>query len=698
VSRGARRGLRRLVPAAATSLVAAALVASTLVSAPVLSASPAGAASPTWSVGHRYAPSMLIGVDVACPTRRVCYQLSLTTTGLSAVRTTTDGGLTWTTVLTAGPGVGFDRIACWSRTACVAVDGENALRTEWTSDAGASWRDGRLPPGTILVTGVVCAADATCDFVGIDGAADPVFLWTRDRGQTWHEHAIDPFASAALFQLPYLVAACVTWRDCVVGQRESGARVLEETLDAGRHWREVRLPPRFGELAALSCTRAGHCAAAGFSAAAGTVATSGDGGARWRLTLRTRSVPSYLSVACTARGACVASGATSDLHLVTASTTDGVRWHETPITSLRITAVPVVSCAAHACTVVTSVTSALELTESSKNLGRSWRDLAPEQHATTPLAASCPAPGTCEVVGDAATGALAERTTDDGTTFTRQSLPNGILGLTRVSCGSTLSCQALGVGGVLEQQVLLGTTDGGASWSFEAIPHGVADLSSIACATATACVAIGINRSLETVILWTSDGGVTWTVGNLNGVDEQLSEPLNVACTSSSDCIVALLAIPMPGFLVTTDGGADWNFAASPVAANVGIGEVPIEVACVSSTTCVSIGENLFGGGFDVLLSADGGTSWRSEDVFGADVDQVSPLACEADGACQDVGATELTAKSYFLTSLDDGQHWSSSPMPTGWLASLALSCPSSTSCFSVGITADGGLAVARYS
>ena len=143
--------------------------------------------------------------------------------------------------------------------------------------------------------------------------------------------------------------------------------------------------------------------------------------------------------------------------------------------------------------------------------------------------------------------------------------------------------------------------------------------------------------------------------------------------------------------------GANWTFAGSPANPEVGIGPIPIDVGCTTATSCVAIGENIFGGGLTVLVSSDGGSTWTTEDVFGADIDQVSPLQCQTDGLCQLVGANELASRSYFLQTPDAGRTWTSSPMPQGWLISIALSCTSDTSCLTIGIVASGGIAFASF-
>ena len=304
-----RRGARLVRGAPRRGALAVACVA--LVAGALVAQVPAGATSPTWTVGTSYAPSMQYSVNVACPSLLDCYAISITSTGLAAVRTTTDGGASWDTSLTTAPGVELNAIACISRLHCVAVDGESALRAFWTTDGGTTWRSSKLPATLAGVASVTCLGGSTCVAVGIDASGDPVLGETHDAGATWRAHTIPPaIASGGQEEDLSSVVACVTWLDCIVAQRGSTSRVVFRTADAGRHWATVRLPRRFGTLSGLA-DPAGHCAVAGYSSDDGTVATSGNGGRSWRLTLDTTSAGGFYDVACTERGACVAAGATA---------------------------------------------------------------------------------------------------------------------------------------------------------------------------------------------------------------------------------------------------------------------------------------------------------------------------------------------------------------------------------------------------
>jgi len=77
-------------------------------------------------------------------------------------------------------------------------------------------------------------------------------------------------------------------------------------------------------------------------------------------------------------------------------------------------------------------------------------------------------------------------TTDGGSTWSPQSLPDGNPILSDISCPTTSDCWAVGSDGFLEvRAAVLATTDGGSTWNTQNLPDGIESLNGVSCPTAS---------------------------------------------------------------------------------------------------------------------------------------------------------------------------------------------------------------------
>ena len=197
------------------------------------------------------------------------------------------------------------------------------------------------------------------------------------------------------------------------------------------------------------------------------------------------------------------------------------------------------------------------------------------------VAASLPPAGHAGVIafgdalhGWAANGASKVATMDGGATWTDQTLPGGILDLTRLTALGASHAWAVGDAGTSQnpQPVIVGTSNGGTTWTQESVPSGVGALNAITFVDAQHGWAAGGNAGIGSTageVIVTSNGGATWarqtlpstiTLTFLFGVSfvdtlhGWLGGTSGACCPPNHDEVI----------LSTTDGGATWTSATSP--------------------------------------------------------------------------------------------------------------------------------------
>jgi photosystem II stability/assembly factor-like uncharacterized protein len=244
-----------------------------------------------------------------------------------------------------------------------------------------------------------------------------------------------------------------------------------------------------------------------------------------------------------------------------ASSTDGgLRWKAMTVPSAAFL-LSAVSCASAATCFVTGtgppndgVANGLVL--ATTDGGATWAvDDLPSGSAPTGI--SCPTANDCLVVEGS--GQIFA-TTDGGENWGPQSAPSGVNALQAVSCVNSTDCYAAGEG---QAQTLFGailsTTDGGADWSLDTTPSGTDFLDGLSCSGPTTCVAVA-NGTYP--VMSTTDGS-TWTASPLPPPTtyDPYSQPevwggLGVSCLNDAACVV--VGADMTGgltFVDRPDGG-----------------------------------------------------------------------------------------------------------------------------------------------
>ncbi len=313
-----------------------------------------------------------------------------------------------------------------------------------------------------------------------------------------------------------------------------------------------------------------------------------------------------------------------------------------------------------------------------------WNSLDGFPYLQIPTSVSCPSASVCVAVGltnyDNNEHGSIMTSTNGGVTWTPQTLPTGVGGLSGVSCASTTSCIAVGGGHIIA------TVDGGVTWIKKKI-KGVL-FTGISCASPTSCVAVGntfpdeIGHAFTTV-----DGGTIWTEGSLP-TDVLLN---GVSCAASTDkCVIVGRYDGEYGdvdiLYTSANGGATWSGRPVPSGVSYLNG-----VSCPSAKSCVAVGPSTMGPS-SIIVSNDGGKAWTNEPVPSG-TGATGPLAGVSSATTADCVAVVAIGSVVYggqaLTTSDGGATWTLENLSAGTGAN-SVSCASVADCVAVGTTETG--------
>jgi photosystem II stability/assembly factor-like uncharacterized protein len=261
-------------------------------------------------------------------------------------------------------------------------------------------------------------------------------------------------------------------------------------------------------------------------------------------------------------------------------------------------------------------------------------------------------------------------TTNGGKTWKKRSLPKNLGDIGSISCGSTKFCVAPATKGPLgssEKESFLVTKNGGSSWKVVSTPsnEGIGDVS---CPSATTCFASSY-ISPNGVIDKTTNGGSHWTSKKAPAYASKIS------CASTSHCV----ALAAGGFMYTTNGSS-WHLVAAPGAPTLSA------ITCVSSSACYAAGENASDTAFVVLVTANGGKSWKTK-TLPSGIDLVGGIACASAKRCVVDGDITKNGKSnrVIFTTTNGGSKWTKPRLPTGTGTLQAVWCSAKSYCLATG-------------
>lgn len=346
-------------------------------------------------------------------------------------------------------------LVCPTATTCYADDLQHGgplggyTAIEVTRDGGTTWQPSPLAVPVTGATPLVCTDTDTCATLGLDSSGDSIFEETTDGGSTWSS---EPGPSRLTSPIGVTRLACASAVSCVAVASDpadqNGAAFAFVTSDGGASWTSSTMPTDFVP-EGLRCVSAESCIVVGFdqspqgssSVPRGTILYSTDDGASWI----TATIPPRLGplrdLSCADPTDCVASAlrAGDPSHStkvplsseILVSTDGGQAWSDASASGLSNAFVMGLSCPAPSACWASGVTR--NSTAGSAVIPSGGGGVIIRQRAVAAFK-----------VGANTQGVIAS-TTDDGQTWQRASLPQGVVGVMDIACPTTSSCFALGI-------------------------------------------------------------------------------------------------------------------------------------------------------------------------------------------------------------------------------------------------------------
>jgi photosystem II stability/assembly factor-like uncharacterized protein len=275
-----------------------------------------------------------------------------------------------------------------------------------------------------------------------------------------------------------------------------------------------------------------------------------------------------------------------------------------------------------------------------------------------------------------------------------------------LTCPAAGTCYVVGdstasPSGAPDMNALYVSTNGGIGWSALPVPSGLNFTTALSCGSAADCAAGGLYLT-QPVFADTSDGGHSWTIDPLpaaaRGVIFQLSCPTSSTCSG----LLATDATPVGQllhgwfyyggvrFLRTTDAGQRFAISRFPARQDMQA------LSCPTASDCVAIGVSRSSAGFNKTLvlgrfvetTTDGGANWTPGRMpAGLGLGYLAPLTCPDAGHCFMIGTTNQNTSNAFASSANGGRTWAQVPLPRDVPQPVlfAIACPTDSTCYVAG-------------
>jgi photosystem II stability/assembly factor-like uncharacterized protein len=284
---------------------------------------------------------------------------------------------------------------------------------------------------------------------------------------------------------------------------------------------------------------------------------------------------------------------------------------------------------------------------------------------------TCPTTTTCYVEGDSATSPSGPAdmdsfyvSTDGAQAWSVLPVPAHVTFTSPLSCATETGCAA---GGLYygHQPVYLTTENGGHSWTVVPLPGGTGTIYQLDCAASGTCRGLASAAGMESggqlikdARLITIRGGQASTTPFPAGVSVQdVSCPAGTECVAAGISVTGLASGTGPVVLVTHDGGASWRHSALPAAFD--LAPYPEQVTCVDAAHCRMLG-------------------------FTGDLNRNVTVTLHEDGP-----QTEQVQDAYSVIGFSDdgGMTWRASAFPKAipFPQMYYLACPTTTTCYAAG-------------
>ncbi len=343
---------------------------------------------------------------------------------------------------------------------------------------------------------------------------------------------------------------------------------------------------------------------------------------------------------------------------------------------------------------------------------------------------ACPTVTRCAVIVNDRGHAGVVVSSNEGRTWRTSSVAGAPSGLEALACPTVTLCLAVGYRGSLvadSTMVIERSNDGGTSFAPVALPPTLSgsgrgdQLEALACASATSCVASG--QATETgpspgctpptctttqpyvtfgsVVLATSDGGLTWSAAPASGV---FAQAYAATCPSTGACQlvgIALSACSPSGSGGSRCGAAGAAFSVTPGASSAAPAWVTEKipggvfalngVSCPDATTCVAVGQSAdstLGHGV-VLRTEDGGATWRSQPPPGG-TRGLMAVDCPSSRVCLAAGGLGGGDEAAVFATANGGASWRVAARIPGLSGVERMTCVGAGFCLAAGTVGIG--------
>jgi len=644
-------------------------VASALV---ITATASAGATVSAWAPVQSY-PAPFNPTDIACPSASVCEAA-----GGPGIMGTTNGGTTWTVQALPSGFKDFSGLVCPSTTMCEvsATNESNDVVILGTTDGGTTWTEQTSTSTVFGGFDIVCPSTTMCEAAGLGQ-----LLGTTNGGATWTAQT----TPSGMYVQEDVACASTTVCEAAgytgsLSPGSDGAAIIG-TTNGGATWTLQTVPTKIGAYTGdLECPSSSVCYAAayGYSGVytgfpqAGTILNTTDGGTTWN----TQTLPSGALVlsnfACPSSTTCEAVGAIGDggpadlfgtANGGTTWTDQGsfasYNWNISETMACSSPSICVVAGTNYSATNGPSMATIMGTTDG----GTTWTTQTVPASITGISDLVCGSATACAATAtnSSAHGAILG-TTNDGSTWTTQTTFSGLTGFTNIVCASTSVCEADGSDG--DNLVMVGTSNGGTSWTTQTLPSGTNELYgqayTLSCPSPTSCEALGESSSGAAVAIGTTNGGSTWTDQPLPAGANEVS---GITCPTTSMCEAVVTNSDAEGaweFLNTTNGGSTWTWQTPPS------GLDPFSVVCASATVCEAEGTDGIGPNVPpaVMGTTDGGSMWV-EQTLPSGIAGLTNLACPSTTVCE-LPAVNTSNAEVVLGTTNGGSTWNPQTLPSG--------------------------------
>jgi photosystem II stability/assembly factor-like uncharacterized protein len=491
---------------------------------------------------------------------------------------TTNGGKTWKTQsLPVNTYDGLTAVSCGDAKHVWAVGWNSTIYA--TTNGGTTWTSQTAPSNIYDIDGVSFVDNIHGWAVDEEGSV----IVTSNAGSSWTKQ--DSKTTEEL--------NAVSFADTEHGWAVGADGTVIGTTDGGTTWAPQAVGQTTVWLASVASSDASHAWAVGLS---GTILQTSDGGDTWAAT---PSSPTTANLGAVSFGSASHGCAVGYTGKIYATTDGGATWLPKGSTGFtnefNAVAFPDASDG-------WAVGSDPGVAVHTSNGGATWLPATlPTSPAPLLAGVAFADAGHGWIVGG---GGAIFGTTDGGQGWTAQGVGETSETLRNVACSGDDDAWAVGEAGTI-----LATTDGGQTWSPQSVSGLDASsysLTGVAFADTQTGWAVGFHSvygdPLTSVILATTDGGVTWTAQN--GSPLSGCELREVACSGPSDAWVVNGVGVGSGMYRKTSGGT-WSYTNLTDVAPSGLLSVAFADA-KHGWACGWDGE--------MVATTDGGVTWKAQD------------------------------------------------------------------------------------